>query len=286
MEFFALLTKEMRVRMRRERIIWLLIIYILLLGLTGWLVIRGITNNNIGSNMSMTGTYLYYLLGILQLVLIIFITPAFTTSAINGEKMRQTFDLLMCSQLSGFSLVAGKLMAGLSTALLLVGASIPLFSLLFFFGGIAPYQLIFLLFVYVSTILFIGTLGMLCSICFHNSVVSTTIAYLINLLWLISPLFFIFMYFIARHQYPSSQNLVLLSSWSPFVTIFSITDNASTFVIPVLHIEQWLCYTLLSLVAAIILFFVSVVCARPQARVYINNIRREKHGVEKAEVTA
>jgi ABC-type transport system involved in multi-copper enzyme maturation permease subunit len=236
--------------------------------------------------MSMTGTYLYYLLGILQLVLIIFITPAFTTSAINGEKMRQTFDLLMCSQLSGFSLVAGKLMAGLSTALLLVGASIPLFSLLFFFGGIAPYQLIFLLFVYVSTILFIGTLGMLCSICFHNSVVSTTIAYLINLLWLISPLFFIFMYFIARHQYPSSQNLVLLSSWSPFVTIFSITDNASTFVIPVLHIEQWLCYTLLSLVAAIILFFVSVVCARPQARVYINNIRREKHGVEKAEVTA
>ncbi|MBO0794439.1 MAG: ABC transporter permease, partial [Ktedonobacteraceae bacterium] len=118
--------------MRRERTIWLMIIYVLLLGAAGWLVVQTTSNTPYQPGSSITGTTLYYTLAILQFVLIIFITPAFTATAINGEKERQTFDLLLCSRLSSLALVTGKLVAGMVNALLLIASSVPLFSLLLF----------------------------------------------------------------------------------------------------------------------------------------------------------
>src|SRR5947209_1366980 len=44
MTFLALLTKELRLRMRRERTIWVIIAYILLMGLMGWFFISSFIN--------------------------------------------------------------------------------------------------------------------------------------------------------------------------------------------------------------------------------------------------
>src|SRR5438045_1654921 len=135
--FVALLTKELRLRLRRERTIWVIIIYLLVMGLLGFIFISESGSYN-AYTLSILGRELYTLLASVQLFLIIFITPAFTSTAINGEKERQTFDLLLCSQLSSFALIAGKLAAGLANALLLIAASVPLFSLVFFFCGVGP----------------------------------------------------------------------------------------------------------------------------------------------------
>ncbi|MBV9021689.1 MAG: ABC transporter permease subunit, partial [Ktedonobacteraceae bacterium] len=122
MTFLALLTKELRLRMRRERTVWVVIVYILLMGLLGGFYISRYANTTNGYansvTLSQTGSVLYILLSFVQLFLILFITPAFTSTSINGEKERQTFDLLLCSRLSSFALVSGKLVAGLANALL------------------------------------------------------------------------------------------------------------------------------------------------------------------------
>src|SRR5437762_3356709 len=124
MTFFVLLTKEMRLRMRQERTVWVLIAYVLLLGLLGWLYLsRSTGNSRIGYDWNTTGTVLYQLLTLVQIVLIIFITPAFTSGAVNAEKELKTYDMLFCSQISSFSLIAGKLIAGLSNVLLLIAAT-------------------------------------------------------------------------------------------------------------------------------------------------------------------
>src|SRR5947207_2868904 len=141
MTFAALLTKELRLRLRRERTIWVLISYLLVMSLLGFLFISRNNPSN-GYTVSTLGYGLYTLLVFVQLSLIMFITPAFTTTSINGEKERHTFDLLLCSRLSAFELVAGKLVAGLANAFLLIAASIPLFSLVFFFGGVGPAQVL------------------------------------------------------------------------------------------------------------------------------------------------
>src|SRR2546430_13005705 len=191
MTFFALLTKEMRLRMRQERTVWVLIIYVLLLSLLGWLYLGPITgsgsNTNYGSDWNTTGTILYQLLTTVQIVLIIFITPAFTSNAVNTEKELKTYDMLLCSQLSAFSLIAGKLIAGLSNVLLLIAATIPLFSLVFFFGGFTPLHILQDLAMFVITAAMIASFGLFCSTLFAKRSVSTAIAYTSVLLWLAMP---------------------------------------------------------------------------------------------------
>lgn len=192
MTFLSLLTKELRLRMRRERTIWIIVTYILLMGMLGWLSINSYNASSgagfSSSGLSNVGLTLYYLLSQLQLFLIIFITPAFTSTAVNGEKERQTFDLLLCSRLSAFSLLAGKLLAGLANALLLIAASAPLFSLVFFFGGVGPAQIVKALIVFILTTVLAGTFGLFCSTVFKRPAVSTAISYMVCLIWIGLPI--------------------------------------------------------------------------------------------------
>lgn len=188
MTFLSLLTKELRLRMRRERTIWILVTYLLLMGLLGWLSISSYSAGSVvsysSSALSNVGLTLYYLLSQLQLFLIIFITPAFTATAVNGEKERQTFDLLLCSRLSAFSLLSGKLLAGLTNALLLIASSAPLFSLVFFFGGVGPAQIIKALIVFILTTALAGTFGLFCSTIFKRPAISTAVSYMVCLIWI------------------------------------------------------------------------------------------------------
>ncbi len=207
MTLLALLIKEMRLRMRGERMVWILVVYVLLLGLLGWFSLNG-TYNAFGSSINVwsnAGTSLYQLLTTVQLLLILFITPAFTSSAVNGEKERQTYDMLLCSRLSSFSLASGKLIAGLSNALLLIAAAIPLFSLVFFFGGVSPTRVLTDLLMFVSTAVLVATFGLLCSTLFSRPSVSTAVCYMVVLLWLVVPL--LIMYIAPTMFYTSAQTI-------------------------------------------------------------------------------
>lgn len=187
MTFFALLLKEIRLRVRRERLIWLLVIYVLILGLLEWLVFNATSSSYNIYSLNSTGASIYTTLIILQFLLTLFIAPAFTASAINAEKERQTYDLLLCSRLSSFSLVAGKLAAGLSSALMLIAATIPLFSLVFFFGGIDPLQVVKDQVMFIVTAILVATFALFCSALFARPAVSTAITYMGILFWLIGP---------------------------------------------------------------------------------------------------
>src|SRR6266852_9786341 len=189
MTFTALLTKELRLRLRRERSVWVIITYLLVMGLLGFGFLQresAFSNGYQGYLLSQIGVQLYALLSFVQLFLIVFIAPAFTSTAINGEKERQTFDLLLCSKLSSFSLLAGKLIAGLVNVLLLIAASLPLFSLVYFFGGVAPGQVLSALVIFVMTTIAAGTFSLFCSTLFHRPTVSTAVAYTFIVLWMFS----------------------------------------------------------------------------------------------------
>jgi ABC-type transport system involved in multi-copper enzyme maturation permease subunit len=234
MTFIAILVKEMRLRMRRERTIWILVLYVLLLGLLAWFILHNSHALATSINQWNTiGYILYHMLTAVQLLLILFITPAFTATAINGEKERQTYEMLICSRLSSFSLVTGKLVAGLSNSLLLIAASIPLFSLVFFFGGIAPATLLQDLLIFSVTAVMIATLGFLCSAIFPRPAISTAVTYLIVLLWLVAPIMVRFIVPIADTTtqvwqtsatgptQPPAQTLTLplIAAWNPLIAL-------------------------------------------------------------------
>ncbi|MBA2393722.1 MAG: ABC transporter permease [Ktedonobacteraceae bacterium] len=275
MTFVALLIKELRLRMRRERTIWLIVLYILFMGLIGWFFITRFSNFNGSGNITLNdiGTYLYMLLSTVQLFLIIFITPAFTATAVNGEKERQTFDLLLCSRISAFSLIGGKLVAGLVNALLLIAASIPLFSLVFFFGGITPFQIVSALLVFISTTLIIGTFSLFCSTLLKRPAVSTSVAYMASVLWMFMPLILfttiyssgnLFQFFsstgLSQSPLFSSEPSPLLL-WNPLLALvntYPIGNAMGKYVFHGLRLNPWIAYIILNLISSALFFLLSV----------------------------
>src|SRR5258708_1377075 len=273
MTFAALLTKELRSRLRRERFVWIIIAYLLVLGLLGIGFLQ--RENALGGGyqgflLSEIGSQLYSLLSFVQLFLIVFIAPAFTSASINGEKERQTYDLLLCSKLSAFSLLAGKLIAGLANVLLLITASIPLFSLVFFFGGVAPTQILTTLLVFVMTALVVGTFGLFCSTIVRRPTISTAVAYTFSVLWMF--LYWI-VYFLAQGSSTSSTPRFTLShglNVSNPISALKSTLTAgqragTTFLLFRLHLAPWLAYTLVCLVVTIFLFLLSAVFVKPNS---------------------
>jgi ABC-2 type transport system permease protein len=272
MTFTALLTKELRLRLRRERSVWLIIIYLLVMGLLGFGFLQrenAFSGGYQGYLLSQIGAQLYTLLSFVQLFLIVFIAPAFTATTINGEKERQTFDLLLCSKLSAFSLLAGKLIAGLVNALLLIAASIPLFSLVFFFGGVAPSQVLSTLVVFVMTAIVAGTFSLFCSTFLRRPTVSTAVAYTFCVLWMFS--YWIISILAIGNPFPGNSRLSvwiqLLFIWNPISALNSTVSGGqggvSSFSLFHLHLAPWVAFTLLSLVVTIILFLVSIVLVKP-----------------------
>jgi ABC-type transport system involved in multi-copper enzyme maturation permease subunit len=261
MTFLAVLSKELRTRMRRERTIWLLVIYILILGLAGCFLV-----NDAHGSLETIGTSLYYFLSLFQLILIIFTVPAFTATAINGEKERQTYDLLICSGVTGFSIIMGKLIAGMTTVLLLIGASVPLFSLLLFFGGVAPVQLLVLLLIYLVTALLVGSASIFYSVILRRPALSTALSYMLHLIWCASPLLMFYIWRFFLHQYPSYYQIPLLYIWSPFAAVVSINDPYGfAIVVGNNAIALWVCYVLLNIIASTVFVFLCVAATGPSA---------------------
>lgn len=272
MTFTALLTKELRLRLRRERFVWLIIIYLLVMGILGFGFLQRanvFSGGYQGYLLSQIGAQLYALLSFVQLFLIIFIAPAFTATAINGEKERQTFDLLLCSKLSAFSLLAGKLIAGLVNVLLLIAASIPLFSLVFFFGGVSPLQVLITLVIFITTAIVASTFSLFCSTLVHRPTASTAAAYIFCAFWLFA--YPVISLLTLGSSIPSNSRWYIwiqwLNAWSPISALNSAVSSglgtASNFYVFRAQLTPWVAFTLVSLVVTIILVLLSLVFVKP-----------------------
>lgn len=268
MAFLALLKKELRLRLRRERTAWAIIIYVVVLSLLGWATLNQFMRADPYNpdNFGHAGLALYYLLSMVQLLLILFITPASTAASINGEKERQTFDLLLCSQLTRFSLLAGKIIAGLADTLLLVAASLPIFSFVFFFGGVSPLQILAAVLIYLVTALLGATVGILCSTLFQRPTPSVIIAYLAGAIWIVLPFIIAYLGFIGSPHYYADQNSTkFLFLWHPVMALVSTYTPASTFSITIgtINFDIWISYIVISLVATVIFFMLSMLLVKP-----------------------
>lgn len=184
MKMNPVLKKELKVRTRSWRMPITISLYVFLLcaflGLLssqmifGYRYYRGIRVEEL--------KFLYAAITIFQLVLIAFIIPATTSSSICGEKERRTFDLLLCTRLSSFSIVSGKLFASLSLMILLLVVSIPIFSIFFMFGVVTPSNVLILFAYYLVTALLFGSIGIFSSAFFRKTTTSTIFTYFLALL--------------------------------------------------------------------------------------------------------
>jgi len=120
---------------------------------------------------------LYLFVAVLEFMLVVLIMPALTAGSISGEKERHTLDLMLTTKLTPAQIVAGKLMASLSTMGLMILSSFPIFAMVFVYGGVTLRDLALLLLCYAAAALFVGSGGICCSAVFSRSTMSTGFSY-------------------------------------------------------------------------------------------------------------
>jgi ABC-type transport system involved in multi-copper enzyme maturation permease subunit len=136
--------RELRSRMRGRRAFVVLTIYTALMStlvLIVYLAFSAASNNSFGPSSRQAGKAVFGAVLSIQVFLVIFIGPAFTSAAISGEKDRKTYDLLRTTLLPARSLVIGKLISALAYVFLLILVSIPLQSIAFLLGGLSFIEL-------------------------------------------------------------------------------------------------------------------------------------------------
>jgi ABC-2 type transport system permease protein len=178
------ITSEMKIKMRGWRTALAVAAYLAVLLFIGFLyyltfIESSYSYRNTVNAFQEMGMQLYSMLAVLQFSLLILITPAQTAGSISGEREKQTLDLLLSTKISSFGIIFGKLISSMSYVLLLIITSIPLFSLIFLFGGVTPGDMIKLFLFYIITVFSVGSIGIFFSTVFKRTVTSTVITYIV-----------------------------------------------------------------------------------------------------------
>lgn len=178
-----LLAKELRLRMRTWRSFAMVSLYLLVLGGLGLAFYAAITQSirHGFGDLVQAGRQLFIYLAMLQFGLVFFLVPGITAGSITNERERQTFDLLVCTQLTPFGIIRGKLASALSIVFLLILASLPLYSIVFLLGGVALSEVITLFVIFLFTALIYASFAMMFSALFKRTMAAIVASYALSL---------------------------------------------------------------------------------------------------------
>lgn len=218
------LEKEFRLRMRTWRSPLALLFYLGAVGLLGFAFMFAMNVVEGGDMIDAERSQaFFYFLSFTQLALISFMTPGLTAGAISGEREKQTLNILLTTQQSSAAIIISKLVSSISFMLFIVVATMPLYSIVFLFGGISPLQLITVFLFYIYMMFVLASFGMFFSTVFKRTMVSVITAYGV-LLFIYGFTAFLALFFEAILK--SDVLPELLFSMNPVVALWSIIDRS------------------------------------------------------------
>lgn len=169
-----ILTKEMRTRMRGMRAFAIVTLYAMtlggILGLFYWAMTA-----EAASGIQNIGLYLTAVAVFVQMVLVCIISPSFTATAISSEREQQTFELLVASLATPMTILVGKVGASLCYLLLVLLASLPIISFLYWVGGISLLDVAVCYFVMIVSGVTYCTMSFLWSTLLRRAVLAQTV---------------------------------------------------------------------------------------------------------------
>ncbi|MGI2327367.1 ABC transporter permease [Planococcus sp. YIM B11945] len=120
---------------------------------------------------------LFSMMTYIQLGLIVFITPSLTAGTISTEREKQTLNILLTTSQTSFQIIFGKMTSSIAFLLLMIVSGLPIYSLVFLYGGVSPSQLLTIFMFYMLTLLTIGSLGVMFSTLIRKTIVAIIVTY-------------------------------------------------------------------------------------------------------------
>jgi ABC-type transport system involved in multi-copper enzyme maturation permease subunit len=137
-----LLRKEFRQRMRTTRAPVVITGYFISMALFTFFLLHENVQGQLSLLLPAKGEQVFVTLSLVQMTVAVFLTPAFAAGAISGERERRTLAVLLTTPLSPIGILVGKILSSSALLVLLLVVSLPLYSLVFLFGGAVPSEVI------------------------------------------------------------------------------------------------------------------------------------------------
>ena len=178
MRLNPIVKKDVKVQARSFKMCVEVFVYELIMALVFFVALLYITSQNrfTDGNVYSQMVWLYPVLAIAQWVILGAVIPIHTSSAISGEKERQTFDIMMTTGMTPWSIIMGKVMTAVAQAMLFVVASVPVMALTFVVGGLSWSYLFWFIAVALLVSLFAASIGIMCSSFCRKSITAVIVS--------------------------------------------------------------------------------------------------------------
>lgn len=263
------LEKEFRLRMRTIRSPLALLAYLVVIGLLAFGYIYIEMSNRGGNGFTPDASrVLFYFLSGAQLVLVCFMAPGLTAGVISGEREKQTLNILLTTQQSSMTIIISKLVSALSFMLLIIFATLPIYSIVFLFGGISPGQLVSVFLFYVLVMIALGSLGVLFSTLLKKTVVSLIVTYGVGLfLYVFTGLAAIFIMAVFSNSARELAGILIgINPLAAMISLFEPEFSREFFRGRLDGLEVWHIFVPVHLVLAAVSIALAIYCLRPRKR--------------------
>jgi ABC-type transport system involved in multi-copper enzyme maturation permease subunit len=128
---------------RRRRHLWLRFAYLgIITSVVLWLQLASATEKNASlTELAKGASQTFQYAATTQLLLMCFLAPVFTASAITQERDAQTYNILLSTPLTSGQIVLGSLMSRLYFVIMLLLAGLPIFFMTMVYGGVTSRQI-------------------------------------------------------------------------------------------------------------------------------------------------
>jgi len=241
----AVLYKEMTIDMKRPKITIVMLLINLFLAPISLCFFLGIMIAAVEGACSYR-VLAWYLIAMVfeEATLLFFITPAITAGSISLEKERQTLDVLLTTRMTPWEIVKGKYGSDFIFLALMMISTFPLLAIVFIYGGISFFQLLYIALALLVFIGFISCFGIFFSALTKNTIVSVILTYLFMLIYFSLTLSVPFiiqsviaavnssLYYdknmfawITDQHFINGDFLMLLGTFNPLLMIFDVLGN-------------------------------------------------------------
>ncbi|EKQ51411.1 MULTISPECIES: ABC transporter permease subunit [unclassified Clostridium] len=229
MRINPVLKNETKLAVRSFKFTLVIFFYVVLLS-AGALFIFNVNVSNAyfnGINLQYIISF-YFGLAIIQAMLLMFIVPSLTATAICSEREKQTLEVLLSTKMTTFSIVSGKLMASISRVVILIICTMPIYSIAFLIGGISLENILQLSLFFIVTTIFVGSIGVFISTFIKTSRAATAITYGVTLFIYVGIViisYIIVMINMSKAIYPQDVTAPLFSYLSPTTGFISLLSS-------------------------------------------------------------
>ena len=152
--------------------------YIAILSVAAVIYYNSLNSEVFVNGLNLQSSVMFYVvMAIGQAVLLMFIVPSLTSTAICSEREKQTLDILLSSKLTPLQIIVGKVFASSLRVIVLIICTMPLYAICSLIGGVKLSNIIELIIFFIVNTIFVGSIGVFVSTYVKTSKVATALSY-------------------------------------------------------------------------------------------------------------